>query len=273
MEGTGFYLLTKNDKGKEKETFFVWFASIEYVKSEGKITFEIGNKLKGLLLEMKKRIYYRIEYPLNFVSIYSKRVYYYLKSFEDTGWRVDNLDILRKKLQCPKSYEKYSFFRRKVLDMAMKEINNYSDINFAYEEIKTGRKVTSIKFYINTNKTKNKANEEACPTLECKSTNREEKCLTELINVVKSIFKENITVKEAKFILNTAKSDINIIKEKYALAQNVSKIGNIVGWMIKAIKEDYTIPKDKIKVGSFNDYEQRDYDFDALEKKLLGWDK
>jgi plasmid replication initiation protein len=273
MEGTGFYLLTKNDKGKEKETFFVWFASIEYVKSEGKITFEIGNKLKGLLLEMKKRIYYRIEYPLNFVSIYSKRVYYYLKSFEDTGWRVDNLDILRKKLQCPKSYEKYSFFRRKVLDMAMKEINNYSDINFAYEEIKTGRKVTSIKFYINTNKTKNKANEEACPTLECKSTNREEKCLTELINVVKSIFKENITVKEAKFILNTAKSDINIIKEKYALAQNVSKIGNIVGWMIKAIKEDYTIPKDKVKVGSFNDYEQRDYDFDALEKKLLGWEK
>ena len=74
------------------------------------------------------------------------------------------------------------------------------------------------------------------------------------------------------FILNTAKSDINIIKEKYALSQKVSKIGNIVGWMIKAIKEDYTIPKGKVKVGSFNDYEQRDYDFDALEKKLLGWD-
>lgn len=273
MEGTGFYLLTKNDKGKEKETFFVWFASIEYVKSEGKITFEIGNKLKGLLLEMKKRIYYRIEYPLNFVSIYSKRIYYYLKSFEDTGWRVDNLDILRKKLQCPKSYEKYSFFRIKVLDMAMKEINNYSDINFAYEEIKTGRKVTSIKFYINGNKTKNKANEEACSTLEGKSTSEEEKSSKEAINEVKSIFKENITGKEAKFILNTAKSDINTIKEKYALSQNVSKIGNIVGWMIKAIKEDYTIPKEKVKVGSFNDYEQREYDFDALEKKLLGWDK
>ena len=91
--------------------------------------------------------------------------------------------------------------------------------------------------------------------------------------MVKSIFEEGTTEKEAKFILNTAKSDINIIKEKYALAQNVSKIGNIVGWMIKAIKEDYTIPKDKVKVGSFNDYEQRGYDFDVLEKKLLGWDK
>ena len=109
--------------------------------------------------------------------------------------------------------------------------------------------------------------------LQSKSTNKEEKSSTELINVVKSIFEEGTTEKEAKFILNTAKNDINIIKEKYALAQNVSKIGNIVGWMIKAIKEDYTIPKDKVKVGSFNDYEQRGYDFDVLEKKLLGWDK
>jgi plasmid replication initiation protein len=91
--------------------------------------------------------------------------------------------------------------------------------------------------------------------------------------VVKSTFKENITGKEAKFILNIAKSDINIIKEKYALSQNVSKIDNIVGWMIKAIKEDYTIPKGKVNIGSFNDYEQRDYDFNELERKLLGWDK
>jgi plasmid replication initiation protein len=43
--------------------------------------------------------------------------------------------------------------------------------------------------------------------------------------------------------------------------------------MIKAIKENYTIPKGKVKVCSFNDYEQRDYDFNELERKLLGWDK
>ena len=29
----------------------------------------------------------------------------------------------------------------------------------------------------------------------------------------------------------------------------------------------------KPKVGTFNDYPQRDYDFETLEKKLLGWDK
>ncbi|WP_252235748.1 RepB family plasmid replication initiator protein [Clostridium sp. ZS1] len=61
---------------------------------------------------------------------------------------MDNLDKLRNKLQCPKSYDKYGLFRTKVLDMAYEEINNCSDILFDYEEIKTGRKVTSIKFTI-----------------------------------------------------------------------------------------------------------------------------
>jgi plasmid replication initiation protein len=172
-----------------------------------------------------------------------------------------------------KSYSVFQNVKNRILIPGQKELASKTDISFKFDEIRTGRKTTSIKFYIKANKTKNKANEEACSTLESKSTNEEEKSSTELINVVKSIFKENITEKEAKFILNTAKCDINIIKEKYGLSQNVSKIDNIVGWMIKAIKEDYTIPKDKVKVGSFNDYEQRDYDFNALERQLLGWDK
>ncbi|MCB2299462.1 replication initiation protein [Clostridium tagluense] len=273
MEGTGFYLLTNNDKGVEKETFFVWFASIEYVRSEGKITFEIGTKLKGLLLEMKKRIYYKIEYPINFTSIYSKRVYYYLKRFEDTGWRIDNLDILRKKLQCPKSYEKYSFFRIKVLDMAMKEINNFSDISFKFEETKIGRKVTGIKFIIKQNQN-NKARNEIAAT---STVLREEVGIQpqkniDNIKLVKAIISEDITDLEAIKIFNIASGDINIIIEKYNIVRQLNNVKNLVGTVITAIKEDWSFPKGKIKVGTFNDYDQRSYDFIELEKKLLGWE-
>ncbi len=273
MEGAGFYLLTNNDKGVEKETFFVWFASIEYVKSEGKITFEIGTKLKALLLEMKKRIYYKIEYPINFTSIYSKRVYYYLKSFEDTGWRIDNLDILRKKLQCPKSYDKYGLFRTYVLDMAMKEINNYSDISFEFQEIKVGRKVTRIKFIIKQNQN-NKARNEIAAT----SAVLGEDVRTPLqkniddIKIVKAIISEDIKDLEAIKIYNIASGNINTIKEKYNIVRQLNNINNLVGTVITAIKEDWSLPKGQIKVDTFNDYEQRSYDFDSLEKKLLGWE-
>ncbi|MBW9173996.1 replication initiation protein [Clostridium estertheticum] len=265
MEGTGFYLLTNNDKGVEKETFFVWFASIEYVKSEGKITFEIGTKLKALLLEMKKRIYYKIEYPMNFSSIYSKRVYYYLKSFEDTGWRIDNLDVLRKKLQCPKSYEKYSFFRIKVLDMAIKEINNYSDISFEFQEIKLGRKVMRIKFIIKQNQNNKARNEIVATSLDLKESEE-----LGLIKQVQEIFTKNtITRHEASCILKDANNNIDLINQcyQYLLTKDVP---NVVGYMRTLVK-GFNEPQANIHESNFTNYEQRTYDFDSLEKKLLGW--
>jgi len=106
-----------------------------------------------------------------------------------------------------------------------------------------------------------------------KNTNEEEKCSTELISVVKTIFKEDINGLQAKSLLDTANGDINIIKEKYKYSETVPKIDNIVGWVINAIKKDYQPPKGKVKTDTFTNYEQRVYDFDDLEKKLLGWDK
>lgn len=268
FEGKGFYLIdTKNNK----EIFFTWFASIAYSDNEGKIVVEIGNRLKSLLVEMKKRIFYKIEYPLNFSSIYSKRIYYYLKSFQDTGWRLDNLDVLRKKLQCPESYDKYSFFKIKVLEQAKKEINKSSDINFNYEEVKTGRRVSQIKFLIKQDEI---LDEVAVSTVNCIAPKG---IVTDLNNInpiveVNKIIKEGVTDLELQRILDAANSDISKVKEKYEIISKMGKVNNIVGAMLTAIKEDWQMPKGKEKVSSFNDYEQHSYDFDKLEKKLLGWE-
>lgn len=267
MEGMGFYLINKNNKGIEKETFFVWFSSIDYLETEGKIVVEVGQRLKGLLIEMKKRIYYKIEYPLNFSSIYSKRIYYYLKSFEDTCWRIDNLDKLRDKLQCPESYDKYGLFRTKVLDMAYEEINNYSDISFDYEEIKTGRKVTSIKFIIRKNN--NTSNEIATTSIE---TIKKQQSIEDIsdIRLVRNII-DNINDDGARAIFNTANGDIKKIKEKYSIISKLKTINNLTGAMIQAIKEDWTTNTTINR--TFNNFEAREYDYEDLEKKLLGWDK
>lgn len=92
------------------------------------------------------------------------------------------------------------------------------------------------------------------------------------IKAVQAIFEEVIKAKDAESLLNFANGDINIIKEKYEIAKVTSEIKGLMGWMLNAIKGDYQPPKGKKRVGSFNDYEQRSYDFDILEKKLLGWD-
>ncbi|MBX4262855.1 RepB family plasmid replication initiator protein (plasmid) [Clostridium estertheticum] len=247
FEGKGFLMV---DKEKNEEIYYPWFSKIQYKNKEGKILLKIDSELKTMFLEVKKRIYYHIKYTLNFSCIYSKRFYYYLKSYEDTGWRIDNLDALRDKLQCPKSYKKYSDFRRFALEPAHVEINNNSDIKFKYEEVKSGNKVTALKFSI-------------------KSSKCEEIAIDKDLEItdVQTIFSENITPIEARRLLDVASGNIELIKEKYKLSSNQGEIKNIVGWVIKAIKDNYNT---ETKQTRFNDYEQRTYDFDVLEKKLLG---
>ena len=243
------------------EIKFVWFSMLTYLDKKGKIYFEVGHTLKNMMLDMKKRIYYKIQYPINFKSVYSKRIYYMLKSFEDTGWRIDKIDDLKYKLNCPKSYENFATFREKVLEMAFKEINNLSDIKFTYEPIKTGRKVTSIKFHITQN---NKIMNEIAATKE-KSSQQD----IDLIKQVQAIFiKHTITNHEASCILKDADGNIALIKKcySYCLTKNID---NIVGYIRKLVK-NYVEPQGNNKVDRFNDYPQREYDFEKLENKLLG---
>lgn len=265
FEGKGFYLI---DTPNNKEIFFAWFASISYSDNEGKVVVEIGNRLKSLLVEMRKRIFYKIEYPLNFNSIYSKRIYYYLKSFQDTGWRLDNVDTLRKKLQCPESYEKYSFFKIKVLEQARNEINRASDINFNYEEVKTGRKVSHIKFLIKQDKQLGEVAATSIDSSEVVS----DLSVTDPIIEVKKIIKEDIMDLEAQRILDVANSDISKIKEKYEIISHLKKVTNVVGAMIVALQDDWQPSQGKSKVDTFNNYEQRIYNYEHLEKKLLGYE-
>lgn len=49
-------------------------------------------------------------------------------------------------------YKLYGHFKNKVLEIAEREINEKTDILIQIEEIKTGRKITAIKFLISAKK-------------------------------------------------------------------------------------------------------------------------
>ncbi|MBU3130172.1 replication initiation protein [Clostridium tagluense] len=242
-----------------------WLSSAEYFK-DGSIELCFDNKLKPYLLQLKERFTkVSLDKAITFNSNYSCRIYELLKQYEGIGKITISIDALRT-MFCiePYEYSRYNDFKRKVLLQAQKEINlDKTDISFDFEEIKTGRKVTSIKFYIK----QNKAISEIVATLEDIKPNDKQGIYD--IKLVKEIIHEQISDIEAQSILDIANGDINIIKEKYKYSETVPKIGNVVGWIIDAIKKDYKRTKGKVKIDNFNNYKQRMYD---LEKKLLGWD-
>jgi len=68
---------------------------------------------------------------------------------------------------------------------------------------------------------------------------------------------------------------VNVVVEKIEIIKHMKKIRNKVGALLTALKEDWKPSKAEdnfVTVPSFNNFEAREYDYDSLEKKLLGWD-
>lgn len=127
-----------------------WLSSAEYHKGEGYVDLCFDPKLKPYLLNLKTHFtMYKLKNVIQFKSIYSFRIYELLKQFESIGIRKLSLDQLKEIMELsPTQYYKYSAFKRYVLLVAQKELEEHADITFTFREIKTGRSITDIEFTI-----------------------------------------------------------------------------------------------------------------------------
>lgn len=133
-------------------TIFNWFSAIKYSKKDNSIYCRFDKDLKPYLLQLKKNFKsYDLSYILTLSSFYSIRIYELLKQYEKIGSRTFNLIDLCEILSTPKSLNIYGNFKRKVLDIAQRDLISNTDIYFSYETIKTGKKITDIKFNIYSN--------------------------------------------------------------------------------------------------------------------------
>lgn len=80
-----------------------------------------------------------------------------------------------------------------------------------------------------------------------------------------------LTDEEAKDIYYNAHGNLEHIVQVYNYSKTQS-INNIIGWLKKMVKPGaFQEPKYNTPTSNFNNFEQRNYDFDELEKRLLGW--
>lgn len=129
---------------------FNWFSHIRL--KNGMIDCAISPELKPYLLELKSHFAtYKLKYILPLESYYSIRIYEMLKKHYKMGYLIIDLEELQDLLQVPKSLKIYNRFKEKVLKLTSLEIAKYCDVWYEFEEIKVGRKVVSLKFYIHDN--------------------------------------------------------------------------------------------------------------------------
>lgn len=145
-----------------------------------------------------------------------------------------NYDKIVNNLDTEKKFESWYEFKRGVLEKALKEINEKTELDVSYAPIRTGRggKTTSVRFYL-----KRKV-EEKVEVIESEESKR-----SEMVGKVREIIKEvKLTKKDCISILKASNNDLDKINTAYNLASKQGGIENFVAWMIAAIKNQYEKP-------------------------------
>lgn len=146
-------LMTKTIEIPKKDGGWIlvnWIASAEYKTGEGVINLSFSPKLKPYMLQLKNQFTtYRLSNILNLNSSYSIRLYELMKKWQNIGRWECSVDNLRDKMGVEQgSYPRYANLKARVLNTAITEVNEKTDVHISFNEIKKGRRVDRVEFVI-----------------------------------------------------------------------------------------------------------------------------
>ena len=149
------------------------------------------------------------------------------------------------------SFEDWRNFRRKVLEVAKKELeeSEYSEICFDYEPLKVGKggKVTGVIFKVRKNpncthhsdlwRIRSEEMLEIIPdVLEAKRPEIQEGMILEVADIFGS---EPVTIQDIKTLIKASEYNVDAIKKAFEMAKEQKFIGNLVGWMRSCLEEKW----------------------------------
>ena len=144
LRDTSFWLV--NESGQE--TTVGWLGKAKINKGSGKITVKLDEDIEKYVIGLfENYTQYSLLCTLPMKSNYSFRIYELLKSYAFTGSHTFDIDDLKSKLFAT-GYVNFKDFRRKVIEVAVREINEYTDIEVTWEPITRGKKVIQVQFNI-----------------------------------------------------------------------------------------------------------------------------
>lgn len=132
-----------------------WISSIDYIPDEGRVRLYFAAKMIPYISMLEGGFTrYNIEQIAGMSSIYGIRFYELLKCWlfgEPRKVKTVGLDELKGLLDLKDSKGGYQYpsikdFKLRVLDKAMDDLNEHSDLEVRYEDKKTGRKITHFTF-------------------------------------------------------------------------------------------------------------------------------
>jgi len=132
----------------DKKSLCSWIEKAE-VHDNGIVTIRLDATLKPYLLQLKKEYTtYELSNVLPMSSTYSIRLYELLRSYAYKSEFEVGLAELKEMLCVSTDYAIYNNFKVRVIDIALFEINKYTDLQVSFKPVRTVRKITGLHFTI-----------------------------------------------------------------------------------------------------------------------------
>ncbi|WP_198331076.1 replication initiation protein RepM [Psychrobacter cibarius] len=125
-----------------------WVDKIGYIDDLGCVELIFASDVIPLITRLEARYTeYELKQVVGLQSEYAIRLYELIIQWRSVGkTNPISLAELREKLGLVDEYKRIEAFKRRVLDLAVKQINEYTDITVDYEQHKQGRVITGFTF-------------------------------------------------------------------------------------------------------------------------------
>lgn len=156
------------ENGEVKFSKSRWVSKVSYIPESGSIELFFTDDVLQLITMLEEHFTsYELEKVADLNSKYSVRLYEILIAWRSTGKTpIIEVEDIRYRLGVLETeYKVLADFKKRVLDLAVNEINEKTDIQVSYEQHKQGRKIIGFSFELKTKKsvkdtTKNKVQAE-----------------------------------------------------------------------------------------------------------------
>ena len=137
------------ESGHERVTKVRWISAASYIDGAGAIQIRFSQDMVPFITRLEGAFtQFRLEKIGNMSSAHAVRLYELLVQYLSLGEREVEIAWLKQTLELDSDYPRLFDFKKWVLDVAVAQINEHSDIRVSYTQRKTGRAVTHLLFTI-----------------------------------------------------------------------------------------------------------------------------
>jgi len=146
------HVRTETDDGRRRYKGYNCMSTCEYVEGSGYIEAKFNDDMRPFLLQLKRRFtQYNLQSFMQLSSQHSMRIYELLKMREGLRFLRISVEELREILCCEHSYNRFTDFKRWVIENAREELKEKADIYFNYKVEREGQTPVRINFIIKRN--------------------------------------------------------------------------------------------------------------------------